>query len=122
MAPFSRPPVTRNGEVSVISNLRRLVKAGAETDCDALADYVDAVAEGLQNSKSGAMQLKLAISLLTPNRFPVPLVLGVTGNPNYQALNRGSSPSGFQSQLQAQIPNAEQAQRSAALFQRAFRQ
>src|SRR5260370_41996830 len=66
------------------------------------------------------MQRKFAIRLLTPNQFPVPLIPGVTGNPNYQALNIGSSPSGFQSQFQDQIPNADQAHHFAAFFQLGF--
>ena len=106
----------------MISNLRGLVKSGAETDCDALADYIDGVAEGLQFTKSAAQAqgLKAAMVLLTPNQFPIPLIPGVGGNSGYQALNSGSSPSGFQSQFQDQIPNADQAHHFAAFFQLGF--
>ena len=113
-------PLTGSQKVTMISTLSQLVKKGVETDCDALADYVDAVAEGLQDTKNAAQQLKAALGLLTPNQFPVPLIPGVNGNGAYMAINDGSSPSGFQTQFQDQIPNADQVHHFAAFFQLGF--
>ena len=113
-------PLTQSQMKAMISTLRRFVTTGVESDCDALADYVDGVAEGLQNSKTAAKDLKRAISLLTPNQFPVPLIPGVTGNPVYVALNPNGAASGFQGQYQDQIQNADQVHHFAAFFQLGF--
>jgi RHS repeat-associated protein len=113
-------PLTYQQKTAVIKQLASSVKAGKESDCDALADYIDAVAESLDGQKSAAEQLKSATALLMPNQFPVYLIPGVNGNSNYQALNPNVAPSGFQSQFQDQDPNADQAHHFAAFFQLGF--
>ena len=105
--------------MALIKSLQSAVKSGKESDCDALADYVDDVAANLQGSSS-AQQIKGAISLLTPNQFPVYLIPGVSGNGQYQALNPNGATSGFQGQYQDQILNADQAHHFAAFFQIGF--
>ena len=118
--PLDPLPLTRQQQLAAIKLLARGVKTGLETDCQALADFIQAVTDPLEGSKSAPQQLKAAISALTPNQFPVPLIPGVTGNAGYVALNNGSSPSGFSSQFQDQIPNADQAHHFAAFFQLGF--
>ncbi len=118
--PNDPPPLTGLERNAVLDNLRRLVKEGVETDCKALADYLDAVAERLEGSKTGPKAIKVALAALTPNQFPVPFIPDVTGNNNYKALNDGSVASGFAAQFQDQIPTADQAHHFAAFFQLGF--
>jgi RHS repeat-associated protein len=118
--PLDPLPLTRGQETAEIRWLAKAVKAGLETDCQALAGFIQSVADSLEGSSAAAKLLKVAVSLLTPNQFPVPLIPGVSGNPGYVAINNGSSPSGFQSQFQDQIPNADQVHHFAAFFQLGF--
>ena len=104
----------------MVSNLRNAVTSHLETDCQALADYIAAVAEPLEGSKTASQQLKTALQVLTPNQFPVPLIPGISGNAGYVAINPGNTASGFASQYQDQIPNADQIHHFAAFFQLGF--
>jgi hypothetical protein len=113
-------PLTITQRTALIKSLQQLVKRGLETDCEALADYVDQVAQGLEGSQGAAQQLKASLVQLTPNQFPVYLIPGLGGNSAYTALNANQSPSGFQTQFQDQIPNADQAHHFAAFFQLGF--
>jgi len=113
-------PLTRKQRSAMISDLRSLVSRRIETDCQALAEYIGVIADSLEGQKEAPQQLKTAIAALTPNQFPVALIPGVGGNSNYVALNNGSVPSGFQSQYQDQIPNADQAHHFSAFFQLGF--
>ena len=112
-------PLTSAQEASLISMLQGKVKSGAESDCDALADYVDDVAANLSGS-GGPAQLVASLALLTPNQFPVYLIPGISRNSAYVPLNPNQSPSGFQTQFQDQLPNADQAHHFAAFFQLGF--
>lgn len=97
------------------------------TDCQALANYVQTVADHLQNSKgvSVQLQMKAALQLLTPSQFPMGALYvisggAVSGYVGYKALNQGNIPSGFSASYQDQIPNADQAHHFAAFFQLGF--
>ena len=102
-----------------ISWLASKVRSGAESDCNALADYADFVAGG-EYSGDIRNEMKSAFALLTPSQFPVYLIPGISGNSTYQALNASQATSGFQSQFQDQIPNADQAHHFSAFFQLGF--
>jgi hypothetical protein len=71
-------------------------------------------------SATAAKAIDNAVSVLTPNQFPIYLIPGVNGNSGYVAFNNGTSPSGFQSQFQDQVPNADQVHHFAAFFQLGF--
>ena len=94
-----------------------MVKNGKESDCDALAEYIDDVAYGQQSNPSAPKLIKQALAQLTPNQFPVNIAPGIGTIPAYTALNPNQSPSGFQSQFQDPILNADQADYFAAFFQ-----
>jgi RHS repeat-associated protein len=120
--PTDPPPLTGPQRNAMLDILRTLVRQRTETDCDALADYVEAVGQSLENTpaRQAQQQIKVALVALTPNQFPVPLIPGVSGNNAYRALNPGNIASGFLPQFQDQIPNADQAHHFAAFFQIGF--
>lgn len=100
----------------MIDSLRVAVERGLETDCQALADYIQAVVDGFSNAKEASRGLKHAMALLTPNHFPVILIPGVTGSGG-RSINDKAAGSGFQRQYQDENPNADQIHHFAAFFQ-----
>jgi hypothetical protein len=113
-------PFSSAQEISLISGLQSRVKNGSETDCNALTDYLNFVGGPLEGDSSAAAQIKAALSLLTPNQFPVNMIPGISGNQNYQALNPNGATSGFKLQYQDEIANADQVHHFAAFFQLGF--
>jgi hypothetical protein len=118
--PNDPPPLTRTPETFLLRELTALVTTGKESDCDALAEYIDDVAYGQDSNRSAPMLLKQALGLLTPKQIPVDIIPGILTNAGYKPLNPNQSPSGFQSQCQDQIPNTDQAHHFAGFFQLGF--
>lgn len=120
MLPLDPLPPTISQRTAMIKSLRRAVAAGLETDCQALVDYIQAVATPLEGSNSAARQLKGAIAQLTPNQFPLGLIPGVSGTVGYTAINPNTVISGFKAEYQDQDPMADQVHHFAAFFQLGF--
>ena len=112
--------MTAPQEVQLLAQLKLAVAKRRETDCNALADYLDDVGGALQGQVNSLDRLKTALALLTPDQFPVPLIPFVNGNAGAPILNPGVAPSGFAPEFQDQIPNADQAHHFAAFFQLGF--
>jgi len=104
--------------------LQNAVKNRQESDCQALADFADAAAQG----GATAQQFKADLAILTPNQFPVYLIPGVqgSGGMNLTILNNVGATSGFATAFQdgygtsAGPNNQDQAHHFAAFFQLGF--
>ena len=118
-------PLSIQQEKATITYLKAAIDNDVETDCQALADYIQAVTEPLEGNPRAPSALRGALILLTPisnSRFAGPLQgsLGVIGAVGAPVLNAIPKPSGFRIEYQDSTGLVDQAHHFAAFFQLGF--